>query len=66
MRDKFYPLVAISLGPPHNRPTKRPVTRRNPLLVVVLILFPRRVAIPLAGLSQAGVGTMGDKETLRS
>ena len=49
VRDKFYPLVAISLGPPHNRPTKRPVTRRNPLLVVVLILFPRRVAIPLAG-----------------
>ena len=49
VRDKFYPLVAISLGPPHNRPTKRPVTRRNPLLVVVLILSPRRVAIPLAG-----------------
>ena len=36
------------------------------MLVVVLILFPRRVAIPVAGLRQAGVGTMGDKETLRS
>ena len=29
------------------RPTKRPVTARNPLVVVLLILSPRRVAISL-------------------
>ena len=32
---------------PQPRPTKRPVTARNPLLVVLLILSPRRVAISL-------------------
>ena len=61
--------------------TKRPVTARNPLLVVLLILSPRRVAISLeespccapnrdkfysrVAISLAGVGTKGDKKESR-